>query len=98
MEVGVGDKLQQIEAATSWMFDILVTRHGTSSGNPNEQASQSSNGQTQDWKGCVSFLKNLFITSPKEQKKSDLHFRYIPICYIPIGRGYMANGYEMGIY
>ena len=35
MEVGVGDKLQQIEATISRMFDILITRHETSSGRPN---------------------------------------------------------------
>ena len=34
MEVGVGDKLRQIEAAISRMFDILITRHETSSGSP----------------------------------------------------------------
>ena len=45
MEVGVGDKLRQIEAAISRMSDILITRHETSLGNPNGQAAQSSNGQ-----------------------------------------------------
>ena len=47
MEVGVGDKLQQIEAAISRMSDILSTRHETSLGSPNAQAVQSSNGQDQ---------------------------------------------------
>ena len=47
MEVGVGDKLRQIEAAISRMSDILITRHETSLGNPNAQAAQSSNGQDQ---------------------------------------------------
>ena len=45
MEVGVGDKLRQIEAAISRMSNILITRHETSLGSPNAQASQSSNGQ-----------------------------------------------------
>ena len=35
MEVGVDDKLQQIEAAISRMFEILITRHETSSRSPN---------------------------------------------------------------
>ena len=48
MEVGVGDKLQQIEAAISQMFNILITRHETCSGSPNAQVAQSSNGQTED--------------------------------------------------
>ena len=43
MEVGVGDKLRQIEAAISWMPDILITRHETSLGSP-AQAAHSSNG------------------------------------------------------
>ena len=34
MEVGVRDKLRQIEAAISWMSDILITRHETSLGSP----------------------------------------------------------------
>ena len=48
MEVGVNDKLQQIEAAISRVFDILITRHETSSGSLNAQVAQSSNRQTQD--------------------------------------------------
>ena len=48
MEVGVDDKLRQIKAAISLMFNIMITRHETSSSNPNVRAAQSSNGQTQD--------------------------------------------------
>ena len=48
MEVGVCDKLRQIEAAISRMSNILITRHETSLGSLNAQAAQSSNGQTQD--------------------------------------------------
>ena len=48
MEVGGDDKLRQIEAVISWKFDILITRHESSLGNPNAQAAQSSNGKTQD--------------------------------------------------
>ena len=47
MEVGVSDKLRQIEAALSRMSDILITRHETSLGIPNAQAIKSSNGQNQ---------------------------------------------------
>ena len=45
MEVGVGDKLRQIEAAINRMSDILITRHETSLSSPNAQAAQLSNGQ-----------------------------------------------------
>ena len=48
MEVGVDDKLRQIEVAISQMFDILITRHETSLGSPDAQATQSSNRQSQD--------------------------------------------------
>ena len=44
------------------------------------------------------FQKNLFITSLKEEKKWDPLFGYIPIRYIPIVGGYMADGYEMGVF
>ena len=46
MEVGVNDKLRQIEAAISRIFDILITRHETPSSSPNAWAAQSSNGKT----------------------------------------------------
>ena len=46
MEVGVGDKLRQIEVVISPMSDILITRHEASLGSPNVQAAQSSSGQT----------------------------------------------------
>ena len=45
----------------------------------------------------MSFQKNMFITSPKE-KKLDPYFRYIPVHYILIMRGYMVDGYEMEDY
>ena len=47
IKVGVGDKLQKIEAAFSRMSDILITRHEIFLGSPNAQDAQSSNGQDQ---------------------------------------------------
>ena len=48
MELGVSDKLWQIEAVISKMSDILTTRHEVIPSNPNDHNRQSSNGLAQD--------------------------------------------------